>query len=121
MTMAITMKKYILKLEGKTYEVEMGEVPAGETVLESVPSGAPQPAAADLPTGGEILKAPMPGNIVDVKVSPGQTVQKGQVLLVLEAMKMENEIVAPCSGVIGKVSIAKGQAVNVGDVFLSIE
>lgn len=118
--MAITMKKYMIKLEGKTYEVEMGEVPAGETVLESVPAAA-KPALQDVPTGGEVLKAPMPGNIVDVKVSPGQNVQKGQVLLVLEAMKMENEIVAPCSGVIGKVSVAKGQAVNVGDVFLSIE
>lgn len=118
--MAITMKKYILKLEGKTYEVEMGEVPAGETVIESAPASGVKPAA-DIPTGGEILKAPMPGNIVDVKVSPGQSVQKGQVLLVLEAMKMENEIVAPCSGVVGKVAIAKGQTVNVGDVFLSIE
>lgn len=119
--MAITMKKYIIKLEGKTYEVEMGEVPAGETVLHTAPTQTQKPAEQGPVSTGETMKAPMPGTIVNVLVSQGQSVQKGQVLLVLEAMKMENEIVAPCSGTISHVAVNKGQAVNVGDVFLSIE
>ena len=62
----------------------------------------------------------MPGNILDVRVSAGQTVKKGDVLLILEAMKMENEILAARDGVVASVAVAKGATVNSGDVMLTL-
>jgi biotin carboxyl carrier protein len=72
------------------------------------------------PAGAEAIKAPMPGNIIDVKVSQGQAVKKGDVLVILEAMKMENEIMAPRDGVVASVNVTKGATVNTGDVLLSL-
>ena len=76
-------------------------------------AAAPAPAAA-APAGGEKVSAPMPGTILDVRVSNGQTVKKGDILFILEAMKMENEIMAPCGGTIASVSVTKGAAVDSG-------
>ena len=70
--------------------------------------------------GAVTVKAPMPGNILDVKVAAGASVKAGDVLVILEAMKMENEIFAPCAGTVSSVAVAKGAAVNPGDVLCVI-
>ena len=86
-------------------------------------SSAPAPAAAPAtaPAGGEQITAPMPGNVLDVKVSNGQAVKKGDVLMILEAMKMENEILAPCDGTVQSVSVSKGATVNSGALLCVIQ
>ncbi|MBQ9857981.1 MAG: biotin/lipoyl-binding protein, partial [Oscillospiraceae bacterium] len=89
------------------------------------PAAAPAPEAAPAPAaapagGGEEIQAPMPGNILDVKVSNGQSVTKGQVLVILEAMKMENEIMAPHDGTITSVCVNKGDVVNPGQVLVTL-
>lgn len=125
--MDVTMKKYVVKLNDRVYEVEMGEVPNGATVLTAAPaasnnmSAAPTNAAPAPSAGaGHVVIAPMPGSIVDVKVKVGDVVKRGQVLLVLEAMKMENEIVSPVDGTILSVNVTKGSMVNVSEEFLRI-
>lgn len=124
------MKKYVIKLNGKVYEVEMEEV-TGEAVATATGSNsapavnkAPQTAATQAPvaqaSGGETIEAPMPGSIVGLLVKVGDQVKKGQVLVVLEAMKMENEIVSPIDGKVLSVGVTKGQAVNPGEVLVQI-
>ena len=71
--------------------------------------------------GGEKITAPMPGTILDVKVANGQAVKKGDILMILEAMKMENEILAPCDGTVNGVSVAKGATVETGAVLCAIQ
>ena len=88
--------------------------PAPVAAPVAAPAAAPAAPAAAAPAGGEKITSPMPGNILDVKVSNGQSVKKGDVLFVLEAMKMENEIMAPCDGTVASVSAAKGAAVESG-------
>ena len=103
--------KYKVTLNGRTYEVE---VEAGKAMLLSeYEAVAPAPAAA-APVAGTPVVAPMPGNILKVNVSAGQTVKEGQVLVVLEAMKMENEIMAPKAGTVSQVVVAKGATVDTG-------
>jgi len=127
------MKKYLIKVNGTQYEVEVEEVKAVEAAKENaVPvKTAPAPAAAPAPrpaasapaapaAGGSQVKAPMPGTIIKVNVSVGDAVKKGQVLLVLEAMKMENEITAPVDGKIAAINVEKGKSVNAGDLMVSI-
>lgn len=135
------MKKYNITVNGTTYEVvveEAGEVtqaPAMAAPVFSAPvaaPAAPTPAAApaapvapkaQAPAGAEGANkviAPMPGTILDVKVSAGQTVKKGDVICVLEAMKMENDIPAPCDGTIASVNIQKGASVNANDIIATI-
>ena len=97
------MKKYKVNVNGTVYEV----------TVEAMDGAAPVAAAA-APAGGEKVSAPMPGTILDVRVSNGQTVKKGDILFILEAMKMENEIMAPCGGTIASVSVTKGAAVDSG-------
>ena len=125
--------KYKVTLKGRTYEVE---VEAGEAILldeyeaiaPSAPAAAPAaaatPAAAAAPaaapaapvvTGaGEPVNAPMPGNILKVNVTAGQAVKSGDVLCILEAMKMENEIMAPKDGTVTQVLVSKGNTVDTG-------
>ena len=123
--------KYKVTLKGRTYEVE---VEAGEAILldeyeaiapsapAAAPAAAPAPAAtpaaapaAPVVTGaGEPVNAPMPGNILKVNVTQGQAVKSGDVLCVLEAMKMENEIMAPKDGTVTQVLVAKGATVDTG-------
>jgi len=111
------MKKYKVTVNGTAYEIELEEIDATAVKTESAPAAAP--AAA--PTGdGESVTAPMPGNILDVKVQNGASVKKGDVLIILEAMKMENEIMAPCDGTVKAVNVTKGAAVETGTVLCVI-
>ena len=105
------MKKYRINVNGSLYEVEIEEIAAPATMSAPTPAPAAAPVAA-VPAGGAQVKAPMPGTILDVKVQNGQAVKKGDVLVVLEAMKMENEIMAPCDGTVGSVSVRKGDSVE---------
>ena len=88
----------------------------------AAPAPAPAPAPAAAPAGaGENIVSPLPGNVFDVKVAAGEAVKKGQVLFIIEAMKMENEIMAPRDGQIGTVSVTKGQTVNPNDVLCTLQ
>ncbi len=119
------MKKYNVNVNGNLYEITL-EVVEGEAIKAApAPAAAPVAAPAAAPAapaaaGGETVTAPMPGNILAVNVTAGATVKKGDVLLVLEAMKMENEIMAPCDGTIASVNATKGSSVNSGDVLCVI-
>ena len=107
------MKKYRVTVNGTAYEIELEEIKAGEQKA----AAAPAPAAALAPaavSGGEQVTAPMPGNILDVKVKVGDSVKKGDVLIILEAMKMENEIMAGADGKIASVNVNKGDSVETG-------
>jgi biotin carboxyl carrier protein len=73
-----------------------------------------------VPAGGQSVEAPMPGTILDIKVSEGDTVANGDVLLILEAMKMENEIMSPAAGKVVSINVNKGASVNSGDVLIVI-
>ena len=103
------MKKYRVNVNGSLYEIEIEEMSAPATM--SAPT-APAAPAATAPAGGAQVKAPMPGTILDVKVQNGQSVKKGTVLCVLEAMKMENEIQSPCDGKITSLNVRKGDSVE---------
>ena len=102
------MRKFMINVNGTSYEVEVEEI-GGAT------ASAPVAAA---PAGGTKVNAPMPGTIADVKVAVGDTVTKGQVLVLLEAMKMENEIMAPADGKVTAVLANKGASVNTGDALV---
>ena len=104
------MKMYRVNVNGNVYEITLEVVDAAE--VKAVPVPAAAPAAA--PTGGEKINAPMPGTILAVNVSNGSVVKKGDVLMVLEAMKMENEIMSPCDGTVSAVSVTKGASVESG-------
>ena len=127
--------KYKVTLNGRTYEVEVNNgqailldeyeavapVAAPAAPVAAPAAAAPAPAAAPAVTGaGEAVNAPMPGTILKVNVSQGQAVKEGDVLCVLEAMKMENEIMAPKAGTITQVVVAKGSSVNTGDALVVI-
>ena len=111
------MKKYRVNVNGTVYEVELEEITGGAAAAPAAAAAAPvaTPAApASAPAGGEQITSPMPGNILSVNVSAGDTVKKGQVLMILEAMKMENEILAPRDGTVAQVVTSKGAVVETG-------
>lgn len=131
------MKKYLIKVNGNQYEVEVEEIrdqPAetnavykAGTYTSDLTFGPVTPATKPtvekenaVSNGTSIITAPMPGIIFKVYVNAGDQVKKGQVLLILETMKMENEIVAPTGGVIASVNVSKGVLVKVGDALLSL-
>lgn len=113
------MKKYRVNVNGTVYEVELEEI-TGAAPAASVAAPAAAPAPAGRGCGGEKVCAPMPGNILAVNVSNGSAVKKGDVLMILEAMKMENEIMAPCDGTVTSVSVTKGAAVESGALLCTI-
>ena len=115
------MKKYLVNVNGTDYEITLEEVKDGaEFPKKAAAPAAPAAPAAAAPAGGEQVKAPMPGTILSVNVSNGTAVKKGQVLMVLEAMKMENEIMAPCDGTVSGVSVQQGASVENGTVLCVI-
>lgn len=130
------LRKFRIKLNGKEYEVEMEEmgvpqqtisVPQnneGSKITESVSNVEPdikQAAPTMSVEGGTEVISPMPGNILDVVVKVGDVVKENQVLLVLEAMKMENNIVSPKEGTVVAVNVSKGENVNVGAVMVVVK
>ena len=116
------MKKYKVTVNGTAYEITLEAIDAAD--VKSAPAAAPAPVAeapaATAPAGGETVVSPMPGNILSVNVQYGSAVKKGDVLMILEAMKMENEIMAPCDGTVTSVSVQKGAAVESGAVLCTI-
>lgn len=131
------MKKYNITVNGTTYEVIVEEAdgvsaPVSYTAPVSTPVAAPVAAPAPAPkvaptpkapagTSGAVkVTSPMPGTILNVKVSVGQQVKKGDVICVLEAMKMENDIPAPQDGVVASINVQKGASVNAGDIIASL-
>jgi len=131
--------KYIVTINDKNYEVEVEQGKA--TIIKTTPAAAPAPqpvaapaaapaapapqpqpapAAAPANVSGDAIKAPMPGTILDIKVTPGASVKEGDILVILEAMKMENEILAPRDGVVSQIITSKGASVSTGDVLLSL-
>ena len=137
------MKKYNIVVNGVAYAVEVEEVGAGSAPAAApAPSAAPAPAPVAAPVaaapsapapapaaapaaapsaGAQIVECPMPGTILDIKVKPGDSVAAGQVLLILEAMKMENEIMAQGAGIVETVQVTKGASVNAGDILISLK
>jgi len=133
------MKTYLINVNGVSYEVEVEEVGGSapqvttSAPIQSVaapqakvapkvatPTPVAKPVAA--PSGnGEIIKAPIPGTILDVKVQVGSVVKAGDLYVILEAMKMENEILAARSGTVKAIFVTKGQSVNSGDALLEIQ
>ncbi|MBQ3202102.1 MAG: acetyl-CoA carboxylase biotin carboxyl carrier protein subunit [Clostridia bacterium] len=110
------MKKFHITVNGNAYEVDVEEIGAASASAVA-PAAAPAAAA---PAGGTVITCPMPGTIIDIKVSAGQAVTEGQVLVIFEAMKMENEIVAPCAGTVASINCGKGDSVDSGSVLLSL-
>lgn len=134
------MKTYLITVNGVTYEVQAEEVRGNQQIIQQVvqqPAPAPQPAAAPAPapkpapvvkeapkaapTGGVQITSPMPGSIFKLNVKPGDSVKKGDVVLILEAMKMENEIFAAEDAVVSSVEVTEGATVNTGDVLVILE
>ncbi|SHJ63023.1 Biotin carboxyl carrier protein [Dethiosulfatibacter aminovorans DSM 17477] len=128
------MKQYNITVNGKTYEVAVEEIGGAPSApVFSAPAAAPRAAApAPAPAapkaapaaapagGGELIAAPMPGTILDIKVTEGQAVKAGDILLILEAMKMENEIVAPADGTVKSIHTSKGTSVSSGDALITL-
>ena len=121
------MRKFMINVNGKSYEVEVEEVGGAAAPVYTAPKAAapapaeaPAPAAAPAPAGATVVKAPMPGTVVSIKVNVGDSVKAGDVLCVMEAMKMENEIMAPSDGKIVAVNTTQGASVNTGDALVSM-
>ena len=123
------MKSYTITVNGKVYEVTVEEntgapkapaAPAAPAPKAPAPAPAPAPKAASGAVGSVKVTAPMPGKIVSVKANAGAAVKKGEVLLILEAMKMENEIVAPQDGTVASIDVTAGASVNPGQVLVTL-
>ena len=134
------LRKFKIKVDGQEYQVEMEEIgavapaaPVAPVASPAAPASpaveaAPAPAApvapvapvASTPAGADAMPSPMPGNILRVLVNVGDTVTENQPLMILEAMKMENEIVAAKAGVVAGIHVKEGQVVNPGDALITI-
>ena len=114
------MKKYKVTVNGTAYEIELEEL-TGAAPAAATAAPVPTPAPAAAPAGGEQVTSPMTGTILAVNVAVGDTVKRGQVLMILEAMKMENEIMCPCDGKIASVNTSKGASVESGTLLCVIQ
>ena len=113
------MKNLRITVNGVSYDVQVEEL--GESAAPApaaAPASAPKKAAPA--AGGKPVTAPMPGTILDIKVSQGQAVKAGDVLVILEAMKMENEIKAPSDGTVASVAVSKGEGVDTGATLVTL-
>ncbi len=141
------MKKFLIKVNGNQYDVQVEEVKDGSAPVYAAPAAsapvqapvaaaapivAPEPPPAEAPvaeinavsngaTGSVKVNAPMPGTILKVVANVGDAVKRGTVLVILEAMKMENEIVAPSEGVVASINVSRGASVNAGDLLASLD
>lgn len=126
------MKNYRITVNGTAYDVAVEELGAGAgpsaapvaAPAPAAPAAAPAPAApapkASGAAGSIVVAAPMPGKILSVKASVGAAVKKGEVILLLEAMKMENEVVAPEDGTVASINVAAGDSVEAGDTLATL-
>ena len=122
------MKTYRVNVNGTNYEIQVEEISAAEVksapaaASAQTPVAATAPAAAPVaaPAGGEAVSSPMPGTILAVNVKAGDAVKAGDVLMILEAMKMENEICAPVDGTVSAVSVNQGATVETGSLLCTI-
>lgn len=127
------MRKFMINVNGKSYEVDVEEITGGAQpasftapAAPAAPAAAPAPAPAAKPAapagaqGAVSVTAPMPGTVLQIKAKAGDAVKRGQAVVILEAMKMENEIVAPQDGVIASVNVSQGDSVNNGDVLMTM-
>lgn len=122
------MRKFVINVNGKSYDVEVEEIRDGvavSTPVVTAPVAAPAPQTAAAPkatgTAGSVkVEAPMPGTVLKMNVKVGDTVAEGQAVAVLEAMKMENDIVAPSAGTVASVNVSVGDSVNSGDVLVTL-
>lgn len=128
------MRKFMINVNGKSYEVDVEEIGGAAPAAAVIPAAPAAPAAAPAPTapapaaapaasgaqGAVSVTAPMPGTILQIKAKVGDTVKRGQPVVILEAMKMENEIVAPQDGVIASINVSQGDSVNNGDVLATL-
>ena len=129
--------KYKVNLNGRIYEVEVEEgkamlldeyeakapasaAPAAAVPAAVAPAAPAAPAAAAVTAAGFNVTSPLPGNILQIKVQNGQSVKSGDVLIIIEAMKMENEVLAPQDGVVKQILVSKGAVVATGDVLVVI-
>ena len=112
------MKKYRVNVNGTNYEVCVEEISADEAVKAAPAAPAAAPAPVAVPAEGKKISAPMPGTILSMNVKDGDTVKKGDLLMILEAMKMENEIPAPKDGKVAQVVVTKGATVGAGDTLV---
>lgn len=122
------MKNYRITVNGTAYDVAVEELGAGSAPVAKAPVAKAAPAAPTAPAapkaapaaGSVVVSAPMPGKILGIKANAGQAVKKGDVILVLEAMKMENEVVAPEDGTVAGVNVAVGDMVEAGDTLATL-
>ncbi len=139
--------KYVATINGKKYEVEVEKLeayksldrngvaapaapvlpasapvqrPAAPAPVAAAPAPAPAPAPAAAPAGATTVEAPMPGKILNIKVSEGQAVKFGEVVVIMEAMKMETEIVAPADGTVSKILVKAGDSVDTGAALVAL-
>ena len=123
------MKKYTITVNGTAYEVEVEEAGVVASAPKAAPAPAPAPKAAPAPApapkaaapvaaGATTVSAPMPGKVLSVNCKVGDAVKSGDVLLILEAMKMQNEIMAPADGTVSDVRVSANQTVSTGDVMI---
>lgn len=117
------MKKYKVIVNGAAYEIELEELTGTSAPAAAPVAAAPvaAPAAPAAPAAGESVNAPIPGTILSINVAAGDAVKAGQVLMILEAMKMENEIMCPKDGVVASVNTTKGSAVDSGALLCVIQ
>ena len=121
--------KYVATINGKKYEVEVEKLEAYKSLDRNgvaapapapAPAAAPAPAPAAAPAGATTVEAPMPGKILNIKVSEGQAVKFGEVVVIMEAMKMETEIVAPADGTVSKILVKAGDSVDTGAALVAL-